>query len=168
MTLPERIIADSYWVDGLLAAGEYPGAKAEDVARQRLALFEEAGIGLFLDLTHPDDLLAPYEHLLETARRSHHPIIDTWIPSEAEMTAALDAIDDVVAVGTRVYVHCWGGIGRTGTVVGCWLVRHGAEPGDAIELIRARRRGTPDYGEQPESPQTSAQHRFVRQWGAGD
>ena len=35
----------------------------------------------------------------------------------------------------RVYVHCWGGVGRTGTVVGCWLVRH--EPRQTV--IRSRR-----------------------------
>ena len=31
-----------------------------------------------------------------------------------------------------VYVHCWGGIGRTGTVVGCWLVRHGMTGDEAL------------------------------------
>lgn len=29
-----------------------------------------------------------------------------------------------------VYLHCWGGIGRTGTIVGCWLARNGF-PGKA-------------------------------------
>ncbi len=42
--------------------------------------------------------------------------------------------------GCTVYVHCWGGNGRTGAVVGCRLRRHGyAGVGDAIELLRRLR-----------------------------
>ena len=40
------------------------------------------------------------------------------------MLAVLDAIDIALCEGHGVYIHCWGGVGRTGTVVGCWLKRH--------------------------------------------
>ncbi len=40
-------------------------------------------------------------------------------------------------------MHCWGGVGRTGTVVGCWLVRHGLDDGDAIARIATLRRELP-------------------------
>jgi protein-tyrosine phosphatase len=35
------------------------------------------------------------------------------------MTTILDAIDESMTAGKPVYVHCWGGMGRTGTVIGC-------------------------------------------------
>ena len=52
------------------------------------------------------------------------------------MTRILDDVDAALADGGAVYVHCWGGIGRTGTVVGCWLVRHGLDDGDPIARSR--------------------------------
>jgi predicted transcriptional regulator of viral defense system len=39
------------------------------------------------------------------------------------MTATLNVIDKELAGGHRIYGHCWGGIGRTGTVIGCLLVQ---------------------------------------------
>ena len=48
------------------------------------------------------------------------------MPRSAEAVATiLDAIDVALAQGRTVDVRCWGRIGRTGAVVGCWLVRHG-------------------------------------------
>jgi hypothetical protein len=164
--MPEPIVPDSYWVTDQLAAGEYPGATTEPGARAKVARFEIAGITLFVDLTHPTDRLEPYEPYLTAARRGHHAIADNDVPPAGEMTATLDAIDAALAEGETVYVHCWGGIGRTGTVIGCWFVRHGRTY-EAIELIRELRRPTPDYRRQPDSPQTSAQHAFVEQWLKG-
>ncbi|MEZ4622417.1 MAG: hypothetical protein R2867_43905 [Caldilineaceae bacterium] len=61
-----------YWViPGRFMAGEYPGAYRATVARQRLQSYLAAGITEFIDLTHPNDGLAPYENiLLETAAHS--------------------------------------------------------------------------------------------------
>ena len=61
-----------------------------------------------------------------------------------------------------MYVHCYGGIGRTGTVVGCWLRRQGLPGQEALDLIERLRRDTPD-GWKP-SPETSEQRRFVLDW----
>ena len=33
-------------------------------------------------------------------------------------------------------MHCWGGVGRTGTTVGCWLVRHGRSGTEALAELR--------------------------------
>ena len=56
----------------------------------------------------------------------------------------LDDLDQALADGHRVYLHCFGGIGRTGTVVGCYLVRHGMTGNEVLEQIAAWRRGTPE------------------------
>ncbi len=61
----------------------------------------------------------------------------------------LDAIDEEIARGGVVFVHCWAGCGRTGVVVGCWLVRHGSDPHDALARIaKSRGLGCPQTLEQ--------------------
>jgi len=165
---PEPPIPNAYWVTQRLAAGEHPGARDPDEARARLERFEAARIRVFVDLTHTSDGLEPYDgHLAPGRRRLRHPIVDMSVPTEAEMVAILDAIDAALADRKRVYVHCWGGIGRTGTVVGCWLVRHGSSPERAIATIRKRRRSIPAFGPHPDSPQTARQHELVRAWRRG-
>ena len=138
-------IRDSYRVaDGLLA-GEYPGSADPDQAARRLRAFAEHGVTLFVDLTHPGDPLEPYDALLDGgARRASHPIVDLGTTTVPHMTRILDEVDSAIEDGGMVYVHCWGGIGRTGTVVGCWLVRHGLDAGDPIRRIAELRRDVSD------------------------
>lgn len=47
------------------------------------------------------------------------------VPTPATMTAILDAIDASLAGNEPTHAHCWGGVGRTGTVIGRWLLRTG-------------------------------------------
>ncbi|GIT00631.1 MAG: hypothetical protein CM1200mP26_23430 [Acidimicrobiales bacterium] len=66
------------------------------------------------------------------------PIPDMGLPSGGpdEMARILDNLDGALTAGGKAYVHCWGGLGRTGTVVGCWLARHGYGTGyDALRLF---------------------------------
>lgn len=151
--------------EGRLLAGEYPGALEDWDARRRIASFEEHGVSLFVDLTHPADGLAPYGDHLVRARRLHAPIPDMGVTTIARYVEILDAIDEEVATGGVPYVHCWGGIGRTGTVVGCWLVRHGLDRGDPLARIAELRRLVLDSF--MPSPQTTAQRDVVLGWRAG-
>jgi len=64
-----------------------------------------------------------------------------------------------------VYVHCLGGIGRTGTVVGCYLVRHGLPGEEALEHLQNLRKETPDWWFQ--SPESSAQKNMILDWKVG-
>lgn len=167
-------LEDSYWViPGRLIAGAYPGAKFdEDQTRQRLYKLLAAGVTSFLDLTRPGEL-PPYEKLLreqasltdmETAY-IHMPIEDMGLPDVEHMKAILDAIDAQINQGRVVYVHCYAGIGRTGTVVGCYLARHGMQGAEALNSIALMRVGVPNGW--CRSPETDDQFEFVLNWPSG-
>jgi len=162
----EPPIPESYVVTERLLAGEYPGAADPAAAENRLRAFSESGVATFVDLTHPADALAPYEYLLgANANRIPHPIVDLGTTTVPHMTRILDDVDSALGEGRSVYVHCWGGIGRTGMVVGCWLMRHGIDDGDPVRTIARLRRGTPDSW--AASPQTAAQRAMVTEWKRG-
>ena len=95
-----------------------------------------AGVTLFLDLTQNGEL-EPYASLVEPpARYLNLPIRDFSIPTRDGLVATLDEIDAELDAGGLVYVHCWAGCGRTGVVVGSWLVRHGVDPNVALDADR--------------------------------
>jgi protein-tyrosine phosphatase len=81
------------------------------------------------------------------------------------MTRILATIRDEIAAGRPVYVHCWGGIGRTGTVIG-WAGRRGTDSTAAIERIAELRSDTADRRRR--SPETDEQCRYIREWKTGD
>ena len=163
----------SYWViPGRFAAGAYPNpAPRNDKVGELL----DAGINLFVNLTqdYPGgtdsqmnryDIRAAEQHATVVRR----DIADNGVTSRDEMIVTLDVIDQHLRDGCNVYVHCWGGSGRTGTVVGCWLRRHGyAQSGEVIDLLRRLRvEGDRKGGHKP-TPQTGAQHRMVLEWPYG-
>jgi len=161
----------TYWVvPGKLLAGPFPGSPDPAGVSEAVGPLLDAGITTFLNLmeptetNHSGDPFTPYETALGSqAAMFRRPITDLSIPSREDMIAILDDIDAGVADGA-VYVHCCGGVGRTGTVVGCWLLRHGyAVPSDVIDTIRSLRRVDPVRGDRL-SPETDAQRRFVVGW----
>jgi hypothetical protein len=80
----------------------------------------------------------PYAQWLDgRAEYRRCTIVDFGVPSPQEMTAILDVLDAALAAGRVVYLHCWGGVGRTGTVVGCYLVRHGMRGEEALAALDA-------------------------------
>lgn len=164
-------IPGSYWlVEGRLLAGEYPGATIPDRARQRLESFVDAGIRTFVDLTQERDGLEPYADLVtEIAddrkldlRYGRFAVRDMGVPTREVMADVLSTLRTELDEGRAVYVHCWGGIGRTGTVAGCWLVEEGHSATEALDRIAALRAGLP--AAYIRSPETDAQCAFIRAW----
>jgi hypothetical protein len=161
--LPTR---DTYRVADAFLAGPYPGSIDPAETFRQMRAFARHGVTRFLDLTHPADALEPYDRWLEPgAARISQPIVDLGTTTIPHMARILDDLDAAVASGTSVYLHCWGGLGRTGTVVGCWLMRHGLDGGDPIRRIAELRRGLPDA--RFASPQTAAQRAMVTGWRRG-
>lgn len=159
---------------GKLYAGEYPGDRNPDVARTRLRSLITLGIRTFVDLTALADRMALYEKLLaeleEEAggplRRISLPIADMGIPEAGgTMQTILRQIRESSSLTPAVYVHCWGGIGRTGTVVGCWLRECGYDPESALAQVQHLYAShMPKVRIHPESPQTPAQKDYIRFW----
>ena len=156
----------SYWVTDSLLAGYYPGAKDSVEARAKLCQLKACEIWGIIDLTEEGEL-KPYQHWAVELGLAHfrRSILDLHVPTKEEMQGTLDLVDQLLAEGKKVYVHCWGGIGRTGTVVGCWLARHGWE--DPVGEIARLRQVSRDVERGRPAPETPAQVAMVMNWEPG-
>jgi protein-tyrosine phosphatase len=170
--IPKRPHGNTYWVDpGRLLAGEYPGAPYGGDALTKLRQYLDAGVDYFVDLTEQGEL-EPYEDCLhaEAAKRGkkveyrRFPIRDGSTPkSPGQMCEILDMIETAVSKKGIVYVHCLGGIGRTGTVIGCHLTRHGHVGDAALTRLRELFAGM-DKARFTRSPENAQQENWVRNW----
>ena len=142
-----------------LLAGRHPSALGPEQVAAEVAALLEQGVTLFVNLTQEGEL-EPYEHLLPAhVRHVRRPIRDFSIPAQEDLAITLDVVDRELEAGGIVYVHCWAGCGRTGVVVGSWLVRHGLDPRQALARIAAERGAG--------CPQTLEQRLVVLDWQAG-
>jgi len=170
----------SYWVEpGRLLAGFLPGDEDPAQARVKLTALADCGVTSVINLMEADERnhaglpFADYRTALQevAARRGvkinwmRRAIPDLGVPLVSEMAETLDLLDAARRDGC-VYVHCWGGRGRTGTVVGCWLARHGLAAGEAVRqrLAELTAHNRAAFRTIPETP---VQQDFVRQWKEG-
>lgn len=174
----EHLPTDSYRVTERLLAGSYPAYRYnEDPAR--LWAFLQAGVTHFVDLTEEDERsfssspLLSYAPLLHSLAEQHGlrvgyqrcPVRDGTAPAQRQMTQILDALDAAQQAGQVVYVHCMGGIGRTGAAIGCYLVRHGSTPEAALRFIAQRLYHT--HLAERLSPEVDEQRALVLRWQRG-
>ncbi|MGB6058499.1 MAG: ADP-ribosylglycohydrolase family protein, partial [Microthrixaceae bacterium] len=162
-----------YWLEpGVVLVGEYPGAVDDGKAARQINLLVDNGIRTFVDLTEVGERTAvgelrPYAEVMEPIatqrnldlRRINHPIPDVDVLEVDEY----DPILATVRGGTErggVYVHCWGGVGRAGTVAGCLLVADGLSGDGALKRIAELRSGTRKANRT--SPETPAQANVIR------
>ena len=104
-------------------AGEYPGDKYDEKAQTKINQMVHFGVRHFIDLTEEGEL-RPYSHLLpKCCTYTRFPIRDVNVPDSVECVSILIAHIQELSKRNNgyVYIHCWGGVGRTGTIVGCYL-----------------------------------------------
>ena len=170
----------SYWViPGQFLAGYYPGDRQKDAMKQKMTDLLACGIRCVINLMEPDERdhdglpFVDYAPIMKRLTDGGPPVVchrmpiqDLGIPSRELMVQILDRIDEALREGRPVYIHCWGGRGRTGTVVGCWLVRNGIAEGEsALEKIRELRHS--DAKAHWPSPEMPDQIRMVLSWEKG-
>ncbi|CAF1097719.1 unnamed protein product [Didymodactylos carnosus] len=185
-----RGISDwSHWVikpsdtasHGGLIAGAYPGHK--DPAQHKLLirhLIQTVGVSVFVNLIETDQLprFTPYIDLAKeaavstttktTSKEDIHfipfPIVDSRVHTDPAqvLKICLDIIE-LVKQGKIIYVHCWGGHGRTGTLISIILgIVYDLDGDQALELngklhdLRKITNGIP-------SPETDVQLKQVRE-----
>ena len=146
------ILADggTWLVDGRLLGCSYPrGERAmRALARQ--------GVSLLVNL---------HERAHEPARLARHsitethlPVADFTAPSPEQLEHGVAAIREALGAGKRVAVHCGWGLGRTGTLLACYLVSEGASVEEAIAKVREVR---------PGSVETEGQAAAIEAYAAG-
>lgn len=137
-----------YWVDGpwrgKLAMAARP--RGGDWLSADLASWKRAGADVVVSLLTPEEEndLGIGQEAGETKRQGMEfdsfPIPDRQIPkSEAKWAEFLDEVTGDLSGGKNVVVHCRQGIGRSGLMAACLLVRKGISPGAAVEMISAAR-----------------------------
>ena len=103
-----------------------------------LDLLAQVGITMLLTLTETDlDQAALTRNRL---RNIHFPIYDREAPSITQAYMVSKRIQRAMDQGERIAVHCKAGIGRTGTILACWMIHQGGVGAQgAIERLRSIR-----------------------------
>jgi len=178
ITVPPKPIINSYWATPNLLACEYPYSPG--VPTSKLDSLLTAGIRTFIDLTEPNELI-PYSTILkqraamlglgqeEVGSIEYHrfAIPDRCTPASHALVSDVCAVlEDCLSRGRKAAIHCRGGVGRTGTIVGCWLVQSGlAKDGmDALAFIEREWMKVEKSKRFPRSPETGGQEEYVKKF----
>lgn len=163
---------NSYWIlPNTLIAGQIPTSMNLVETELKLNKLIDLNVKAVINLMEPNErnrhgeLFYDYSQYLTNKNIQTHsfPIVDVSIPTTQTMRSILNLIDDYRSMDQLVYLHCWGGIGRTGTVVGCYLKRRGlADNTNVFEIIRSLKQYSGLANRF--SPETDEQMNFVLQW----
>ncbi len=135
-----RLTRVTYLEEAGLIACKYPADKR---ALEELASY---GVTVLINLhqrPHAEGALAAYG-----MTELHVPVPDFTPPTIEQLTLGVTTIEAARSRGERVAVHCGAGLGRTGTLLACYLVRCGWGPYEAIARVRASRPGSVETPQQ--------------------
>lgn len=142
----------------------YPGVVYRRDLQSDLEVLRTQGVRFLLLLVDDDELrrwgdpeIAAHARAAGITLR-RHPLADgAAFPGVAAMDEVLDEIEEARRSGDAV-VACMGGVGRSGMVAACALVRQGWKPDAAIVEVRRVRH--------PDAVETEAQRLFVDTYAA--
>ena len=157
----------SYRVDDNVWAGEYPVWEWEQGARMRqLKLFTDFGINYFLDLTENGEMPPYAPFLTNNIGRHTFPIPNGCIPHSVKWVVDLFRIINGVLnkPETKLYIHCHGGVGRTGTIVACYYIYFKGMPADNALAEMRRRYATHGRSAWMSAPETEVQLNFIKEF----
>jgi ADP-ribosyl-[dinitrogen reductase] hydrolase len=159
-------LPNSYWViPGKLLAGEHPAGTTREETQQRIQQLLDAGIRCFIDLTMPEEMAQYDMDLPMSVEYIRKPIKDHAVPARREHMLDIQAcLEYALRARQPTYVHCRAGIGRTGTVMGCFLVERGMPGADAMEELNRLWRQCQRAAAWPNIPETEEQIKFVLTW----
>jgi protein-tyrosine phosphatase len=162
----------SYWIlPGKLLVGEVPTGMSLPETKEKLNGLKNLNVSVIINLMEDDetnregDLFYNYEEdaLKLGMKTFRFSIEDVSIPSKELMDSIINQMHKSIQNNDTIYVHCWGGVGRTGTVVGCFLKKFKyATNENVFEFIDYLKR-TSAMNERM-SPETSEQMNFVLNW----
>lgn len=159
----EKPIENSFKVEDRFYAGEYPGDKTPEDAKYKLWPFIVKGFTHFIDLTEEGELSPYAQWLPEDVSYRRFPICDVSVPKDINSVISLmGEIDTILSdPNNKLYLHCWGGVGRTGTMVGCWYAsRPGVDFATAIQKTRQAFKDCPKSVRR-HIPETNEQVAFI-------
>lgn len=133
-----------------------PRPRGGDWLEDEIAEWREAGLDVVVLLLTPDEVdhfdLEAEKPLCEAheIRFVSFPIPDRGVPASKDAAIALiNDLEQSLADGKNVVVHCRQGIGRSGLIAACLLVSGGQKPRSAFEDIsKARGVIVPETAEQ--------------------
>jgi ADP-ribosyl-[dinitrogen reductase] hydrolase len=174
MAADSTMLARTWWIEqDAVLAGPYPGAPDKAAARAKIQALLDAGVRTFINLqehgesgaggsTFPDYMEVVPTSMAGEVRSLRFPVPDMGTPYPAQIGDVLQAIATWRASGL-VYVHCWGGHGRTGTIAGCHMRELGLTADEALAQI-ADARAHDEYLAGHPSPQTPEQRAVIADW----
>lgn len=150
---------------GKRGTGKYAdGTWARDLTKDLDRLVTTYQTGLLVCLLEDHELRAlKIPALIEEARKRmavlRRPIPDGGVlPSVAPVQHLVVAIERAASAGTNVVIHCRGGLGRAGTIGGCYLKHLGHSDDEVFAALRKRHHTS--------CPENEAQRAFIRAFGA--
>ncbi len=150
--------------DGLIGMTILPGRKDRNrILSEDIKTIKEENIQTILCLLNETEyeeygvpeLKKEYEKAGLTVR--YTKITDQSVPTVALMNETLVWLDKMLTDNKKVLIHCVGGIGRTGTVVACYLKKYnGFNSTEAMEMVRINR--------SPRAVENELQEKFVNDY----
>lgn len=126
----------SNWViKGKVIQGAYPRGKSEPELRKTVSSVLRAGVTCFVNLVtvHETMHLQRYDDIITAQQKMstnqaklpiqhiHFPIIDGGISKDNQVLNLLQTLVKLLKQGHVLYIHCFAGHGRAGTICACLL-----------------------------------------------